>query len=333
MKLPSLCRTFGSLLLRRRPRVALHGRRLLSGQLSTPLENLDRALLERYVDIVDATRDPDYVICLNALLDKFPLRRTLLLLREPPHSIFLALYEQRAACHTVITYSPAGRNEFAFARCPVVFPYVPQSRHLTRSSLKMARRGVYMAGRGGRETYGNFFGGLALTRARNELGCYLLKHYTSTHLYGKGWPPGARDTSGPGYSDRKLIEIEEAQADFIFCIENVMCPNYISEKIHDGFQSDRLVLYLGEPDITRWVPENCFIDLRRYFNFQSQLLDTSRVISLLESISQEDYESILLDARAWHRDLYRQVESATKELTCLLLRRMGVKVADECLRQ
>jgi hypothetical protein len=78
------------------------------------------------------------------------------------------------------------------------------------------------------------------------------------------------------------------------------------------------------------VPENCFIDLRRYFNFQSQLLDTPRIISLLECMSQEDYESTLLNARAWHRNLSRQVEPATKELTRLLLRRMEVKVANEC---
>jgi len=51
---------------------------------------------------------------------------------------------------------------------------------------------------------------------------------------------------------------------FAICFENVSYPGYITEKIIDCFVSGVIPIYLGAPDIERFIPRNSFIDMRNF---------------------------------------------------------------------
>jgi hypothetical protein len=52
--------------------------------------------------------------------------------------------------------------------------------------------------------------------------------------------------------------------DFALCFENLIMNGYFTEKIFDCFYSGAIPLYLGGNDILERIPENCFIDLRKF---------------------------------------------------------------------
>lgn len=52
---------------------------------------------------------------------------------------------------------------------------------------------------------------------------------------------------------------------FSICYENSSSYNgYITEKIFDAFFYGNIPIYLGAPNITKYIPSNCFIDRRRF---------------------------------------------------------------------
>ena len=76
-------------------------------------------------------------------------------------------------------------------------------------------------------------------------------------------------------------------------LENTLLPNYLYEKIWDGFISDKVTLYLGDPKIEEHIPLDCFIDLRPYFNRETKEIDVLGIVKRLKEMSQEEYDSIL----------------------------------------
>ena len=54
---------------------------------------------------------------------------------------------------------------------------------------------------------------------------------------------------------------------FSLCFENSRFPGYVSEKIFDCFFTRTIPIYLGAPDIARYVPPQAFIDLTRFANY------------------------------------------------------------------
>lgn len=62
---------------------------------------------------------------------------------------------------------------------------------------------------------------------------------------------------------------------FSMAIENCIFPGYVSEKIFDAMQAGTVPVYLGAPDIQEFVPENCFVDMRKYGDFDDLWLDIS----------------------------------------------------------
>jgi hypothetical protein len=67
---------------------------------------------------------------------------------------------------------------------------------------------------------------------------------------------------------------------FAVCFENVAYPGYVTEKIIDAIVSGVIPLYLGAPDITDFVPQEAFIDIRN-FNSSQQLNE------YLENLNEE----------------------------------------------
>lgn len=51
---------------------------------------------------------------------------------------------------------------------------------------------------------------------------------------------------------------------FAICFENMLLDGWITEKLFDCLYSGTVPVYLGAPDIERWVPKDCFVDMRDF---------------------------------------------------------------------
>lgn len=109
------------------------------------------------------------------------------------------------------------------------------------------------------------------------------------------------DLFGRGWSSRKLLSKKEYRAvqkcyggaidskfdtlkkyKFAICFENCVFPGYVTEKIFDCFLSGCIPVYMGAPDIDEFVPDDSYIDFRKFKNF-AELECYLRNISSIES--------------------------------------------------
>ena len=69
-----------------------------------------------------------------------------------------------------------------------------------------------------------------------------------------------------GYIENKIETL--AQYRYCICFENNCGHNgYVSEKIFDCIFAECVPIYLGAPDINRYIPEDCFIDMRKFHDY------------------------------------------------------------------
>ncbi|MBM2822232.1 MAG: hypothetical protein HW413_978 [Thermoleophilia bacterium] len=68
---------------------------------------------------------------------------------------------------------------------------------------------------------------------------------------------------------------------FAICFENMVLEGWITEKIFDCLFCGTVPVYLGAPDIERWVPPECFIDMRRFASYE-ELREYLRGLSPME---------------------------------------------------
>jgi alpha(1,3/1,4) fucosyltransferase len=70
---------------------------------------------------------------------------------------------------------------------------------------------------------------------------------------------------------------------FSICYENARdIPGYITEKIFDCFFAGCIPVYLGASNVTEYIPENCFIDKRKFSDY-------SELFEYLNGLSEHDY--------------------------------------------
>jgi len=102
------------------------------------------------------------------------------------------------------------------------------------------------------------------------------------HYYGQGC---VTDGLGyKGYAEDKILTLNNYK--FAFCLENAVTDyGYVSEKIFDAFIGRSVPIYLGYTRIDTLIPENTFIDLRKYSSF-SELYD---YISSMEESEYMEY--------------------------------------------
>jgi hypothetical protein len=94
-------------------------------------------------------------------------------------------------------------------------------------------------------------------------------------MVGQGWqrrhpavPEKLHKAVLPAYRGRVEEKLETlAKYRFSLCFENSRFPGYVSEKIFDCFFTRTIPVYLGAPDITRYVPGDAFVDLRTFRNY------------------------------------------------------------------
>jgi len=74
---------------------------------------------------------------------------------------------------------------------------------------------------------------------------------------------------------------------FCICYENAKdIPGYITEKIFDCFFSGCVPIYWGAPNITDYIPSNCFIDKRKFKN-------SNDLFNHIKNISENEYKEII----------------------------------------
>ena len=70
---------------------------------------------------------------------------------------------------------------------------------------------------------------------------------------------------------------------FSICYENARdIPGYITEKLFDCFFAGCVPVYLGAPNVTDYIPEDCFIDKRKFSDY-------SGLFDYLNQMPEDDY--------------------------------------------
>lgn len=205
--------------------------------------------------------------------------------------------------HTVFTYNPQEKNQFPITNNPLNYPVSPMfDWDIVRKDTTITKRKIFYAGSKAGHMYkyvpDSF--GLNVKQLRDDICKWLLKKYPKqTIILGAGW---SKDTRVKNWRFYKIQEVENLKVDFHLCIENYIMPNLVSERIHDGFGSNRVVLYLGAPNIHQFVPKDCFIDLQPLFNKKTKQFNYEGLMTLINNITQEEYDNILNAARNWRKN-------------------------------
>ncbi|MCW8886165.1 MAG: glycosyltransferase family 10 [Motiliproteus sp.] len=88
-----------------------------------------------------------------------------------------------------------------------------------------------------------------------------------------------------GMVDKKSTTLHNYR--FAFCYENAhSIAGYVTEKIFDVMMAGVVPVYIGAPDITDYVPADCFIDPTKFSNQQA-------LVSYLQAMSAEEHSEIL----------------------------------------
>jgi alpha(1,3/1,4) fucosyltransferase len=110
-------------------------------------------------------------------------------------------------------------------------------------------------------------------------------------LYGRYWEKRKfrcyRGTVSGGMPGKNVV-----QKDYKFAIayENSAIRGYITEKLWDCFATGVVPIYWGAPNITDYVPADCFID-RRHFASNEELL------AYLQAMTREEWEGYVRRGR------------------------------------
>jgi len=287
--------------------------------------NLNEEILREEFEIVNSTKEADVVLCQSTLASDFDgdFSKVIYVAVEPP------LSQHRQYCYSnfnnfplVVTHNPnpQKKNQIPFTETdePQYYPTFADPSSVpvyTREDTTIKNRGVFYAGMIG--PYEGIdcrpYGGVNLTRLRRELGVFLANKFPSSKIIGIGW--GEQTSKVDNWRVDKSNQIRDSGCDFVLALENTMFPNYLYEKIWDGFASDRVVLYLGDPNIEKHIPLDCFIDLRPYFNKDTGEFKFEDLRSRLLDVKQEEYDRILQNARKFRETAKRRHSELQEKLT------------------
>ncbi len=114
--------------------------------------------------------------------------------------------------------------------------------------------------------------------------------------------PGEFDLYGMGWEKRRYKNYRGAVPDkiavlkgykFSICYENTRdIKGYVTEKIFDCFAAGVVPIYWGASNVEEYIPENCFVDRRKFKNDQ-------KLYEFLKKVTKEKYEEYLRNAEAF----------------------------------
>jgi hypothetical protein len=279
------------------------------------------------IQLVDNPVSADFIIAQSTFdYPKF-FSKTIYIAVEPPRAWHrILMYGLFDNFHTVICHNPDKKckNQFPFTPddSPQYFPTKADPfKFNTRTDTKLRNRGVFYAGMVNvLENTPDAHGGINITPLRQTLGKYFKNQFPDSIIIGIGWD--GQQTKINDWRKDKHERIMKSNCDFVLALENTIYPNYLYEKIWDGFSTDYVTLYLGDPRIEHHIPTNCFIDLRPYFNIQTKQFDVEALGKRLKEMTQTEYDSILENARKFRETAHGKHRYYQIKLTQFIYDRM-----------
>lgn len=293
----------------------------------TERTNLNEKMFADAFELTKDIEEADFILSQSSILFPQHLNKTIYIAIEPPlaqHRIWC--YSQFDNCHMVITHNPDKnkKNQFPFTKSDETQFYPTRADpydFVTRKDTAIRNRGVFYAGmRGFYESQPDAHGGINITPLRTTLGEYFIKEFPNSKIIGNGW--GGQKIKVGNWREDKIKQIEESKCDFILALENTIFPNYLYEKIWDGITNDRVTMYLGDTNIEKHIPLNCFIDLRPYFNKETKEFDCESIGKRLREMTQEEYDEILNNARKFRETSKGHYIRLQDELTQFIIDRI-----------
>jgi hypothetical protein len=289
--------------------------------------NLNMELIQKHFELVNSTSESDIVIAQSTLAPDFDgdFSKVIYIAVEPPladHRLYC--YSKFNAFPLVVTHNPTKSNQIPFTDSdePQYFPVNPDPSiipNYTDEDIITRPKGIFYAGMiGPYESQPDAFGGINLTTVRRELGDYILKNIPGSKVIGIG--RNGQQTKVQDWRLDKSNQIRDSGCDFVLALENTMLPNYLYEKIWDGFASDKVTLYLGDPTIEKHIPLNCFVDLRPYFDIQTKKFDFEGLKERLSSMTPEEYNEIRRNARKFRETAKDRHKELQDKLTIKLIK-------------
>lgn len=109
-------------------------------------------------------------------------------------------------------------------------------------------------------------------------------------LYGMYWEK-RKFKNWKGAIPDKIAVLKDYK--FSICYENMRdVRGYITEKIFDCFAAGVVPVYWGASNVTDYIPENCFIDRRKF-------KDNKEMYKFLKKVTKEEYNRYLENAAAF----------------------------------
>lgn len=137
----------------------------------------------------------------------------------------------------------------------------------------------------------------SLYRVRNELiRKFCIEIPNDFDLYGRGWDnPTLFNLRGKSLNHCKnncykgeIVDKIDTISKYKFClaIENAEAPGYITEKLFDCFKARCVPIYLGDSSIYKYIPKDCFINLKDYSSFPD-------LLNLLQGMEETTYNKYI----------------------------------------
>ncbi|MBS0615242.1 MAG: hypothetical protein JSR58_01660 [Verrucomicrobia bacterium] len=115
-------------------------------------------------------------------------------------------------------------------------------------------------------------------------------HEQGFELYGRSWDK-EKHSSYRGIAGDKIQTIKNYR--FVICYENTGTSNgYVTEKIFDCFAAGVVPVYLGAPNIEKYVPKNCFIDRRDFASMED-------LYALMKNMTKKQYDEYVSNIREY----------------------------------
>lgn len=110
-------------------------------------------------------------------------------------------------------------------------------------------------------------------------------------LYGRGWEKHQpKLTTYKGKVKNKLKTLSRFK--YGLCFENTAAKGYITEKLFDCFKAKCVPVYLGASNVEKYIPKKCFIDARKFGNYND-------LLNYLESLNEKKYNTYINNAQSF----------------------------------
>jgi len=287
---------------------------IISGMMKIFLDNngrfgLDKRLVEAcsFINFVDSPTKADVIFSRSTATNLKLVNKTIYICAEAPRT------SHRKWCYShfddfklVVCHNPeSGKNNqipFTPDDSPQYFPSQATVKPEERKDTTIKSRGVFFAGhRRENDITPDTHGGYNLIPLRKSVGNYLIKEFPSSKFIGIGW--FGQTTKVQGWGNDKGEQINNSNCDFVLALENTSYPNYLTEKLWDGIMLDRVTLYLGDLNIEKHIPVDCFVDLRPYYDLKTKKFNFVGLGERLNEMTQDEYDAIIVNAREFRKTI------------------------------